>query len=108
MLPQLLRAADVAPLAVFVPATEENDDFLTLHSIINAKSRTKRNAQFKYATARGFAIAEISGAHAGQTRIHRCLHSQIAKGIKPLVKRDESILKLQLLDFLFDHFKCNL
>lgn len=104
LLPQLLCPADVAPLAVFVAATEENDDFLTVQSIINAKSRPKRNSQFKHAAAHGFAIAEISGAHAGQTRIHRCLYSQVAKGIKPLVKRDESILKLQLLDFLLKHF----
>src|SRR5438445_3579159 len=47
----------------------------------------------------GLAIAEIPGAHPCPAGIHRRLHFSVAEGIEPFVKRDESILKLQLLDF---------
>ena len=103
-----MRTADVTRLAALVAAANQDDDFLTVQSVINAESQPETDPQFKHAATDGFAIAEISGAHASQARVHRRLHPQTAKGIKPLVKRHQPILKLQLLDFPFDHFKCNL
>jgi hypothetical protein len=108
LLPQLLRAADVACLAAFVAAAQQDDDLPSVKSVIHTESRAKGDSQFKHPAAYGFAIAEISGTHTGQTRIHSHLHSLVAKGIEPLVKRDESVLKLQLPDFPFNHFDCNL
>ena len=108
MLPQLLRAADVSRLAALVAAANQHDDFFAVQSEINAESRPETDPQFKHAATDGFAIAEIPGAHAGQTRVHRRLHPQVAKGIKPFVKRHQPVLKLQLLDFPFDNFECNL
>jgi len=105
LLPQLLRAADVACLAAFVAATQQDDDLPSVKSVIHSESRTKDNSQLKHPAAHGFAIAEISGAHPGQTGIHRHLHSLVTKGIEPPIKRDESVLKLQLLDFPFEHWK---
>ena len=105
LLPQLLRAADVACLAAFVAAAQQDDDLPSVKSVIHTQPRTKGNSQLKHTAAHGFAVAEVSGAHAGQTGIHRYLHSLVTKGIEPLVKRDESVLKLQLLDFPFEHWK---
>jgi hypothetical protein len=106
--PQFLRAADVARLAALVAAANQDDDFPSVQSVINAESRTETDPQFKHAATNGLAIAEIPGAHAGQSRIHRRLHPHVAQGIKPFIKRDESVLKLQLLDFPLNHFECNL
>ena len=100
-----MRAADVACLAAFVAAAQQDDDLPTVKSVIHSESRTKDNSQLKHSAAHGFAIAEVSGTHAGETGIHRHLHSLVAKGIEPLVKRDESILKLQLPDFPLKHRK---
>ena len=103
LLPQLLRTADVARLAAFVTAADKNHDLPTLQSVIDAQAGTEGDAQLEHPTTHRFAVAEISGAHPGQSGIDRRLHFPIAKGIKPLVKRDESILKLQLLDVLLQH-----
>ena len=105
LLPQLPRAADVACLAAFVAAAQQNNDLPSVKSVIYTESRAKGDSQLKHPAAHGFAIAKISGAHAGQAGIHRHLYSLVAKGIEPLVKRDESVLKLQLLDFPFEHWK---
>jgi hypothetical protein len=101
LLPQPLRAADVTLLAAFVAATQQNHDLSAVQSVINTESRAKTYPQLKHAAAHGFAIAEISGANSGQSGVHRRLHPQVAKGIKPFVKRDKPVLKLQLLDFPF-------
>jgi hypothetical protein len=105
LLPQLLRAADVACLASFIAAAQQDDDLPSMKSVIHTESRAKGDSQLKHSAAHGFAIAKISGAHAGQAGIHRHLHSLVAKGIEPLVKRDESVLKLQLPDLPFEHRK---
>ena len=107
-MPQFLRTADVTRLAALVAAANQDDDFLTVQSVINAESQPETDPQFKHAATDGFAIAEISGAHAGQTRVHRRLHPQVAKGIKPFVERHQPVLKLKLLDFFLNHFECNL
>jgi hypothetical protein len=105
LLPQLLRAADVAFLAAFVAAAQQDDNLPAVKSVIHAESRAKGDSQLKHPATHGFAIAKISGARTGQTGIHRHLHSLVTKGIEPLVKRDESVLKLQLPDFPFEHRK---
>jgi len=71
--------------------------------VLDAEARPQFNPQFKHAAAHGFEIAEISGAHTRETGIHRRLPFFVAEGIELLVKRDESVLKLQLLDFPLDH-----
>src|SRR5665213_1903424 len=107
-LPQLLRATYVTLLTAFVTAANQHYDLPALQPIIDTESGTKCDSQLIHAATHEFAIAEVSSAHTRQTGVHRRLHPQIAKGIKPLVKRDESILKFQLLDFLLKHFECNL
>ena len=71
------------------PPPSRTTIFRPCKSIINAESRPKRDPQFKHTAAHGFAIAEISGAHAGQAGVHRRLHSFVPKGIKPFVKRNQ-------------------
>lgn len=89
-------------LRLFPPPASTNDP-LAVQPVIDAKARPQINPQFKHAAAHGFEIAKISGAHAGQSGIHRRLPFFVAEGIEPLVKRDKSVLKLQLLDFPLDH-----
>ncbi len=96
--------ADVAPLGAFVTATQQNHDLLALQPVINTVARPQRDAQFKHPTAHGFAIAEIPGAYPCQADIHCRLHFSVMEGIEPLVKRDEAVLKLQLLDFPLNHW----
>src|ERR1039457_6015177 len=108
LLPHFLSTADVARLAALVAAAQQYHDLPPVKSVVNAQLRTETDPQLKHAATDGFAIAKISRTHTGQTGIHRRLHPQIAEGVKPLVKRDESVLKLQLLDFPLKHFKCNL
>jgi hypothetical protein len=76
-----------------------------MKSVIHTEPRAKGDSQLKHPATHGFAIAEISGAHTGQTGVHRHLHSLVTKGIEPLVKRDGSVLKLRLPDFPFEHRK---
>src|SRR3989304_1819370 len=102
-LPQLLRAANVARLAAFVAPAQQDHDLPAVQPVINTQAGAKRDSQLKHPAAHGFAVAEIAGSYAGQTGVPRRLHFLVAKGIKPLVKGDESVLKLQLLDFLLDH-----
>ena len=99
----LLRATDVAGLTAFVATAKQHHDLFAVQSIINPKSRTKIYPQLGHPAAHGFSVAKISGAHPGQPGIHRRLPFFVAEGIKPLVKQDESVLKLQLLDFPLDH-----
>ena len=65
--------------------------------------------QLAHPTAHVFGIAKIARAFPRKPGIHRRLYPGVEKGIKPLVKRDDSGLNLRLLDFLFDHCReCNL
>jgi hypothetical protein len=103
MLPQLLRAADVARLAALVTAAQQDDYLPAVKSVINAQARINHDSQFEHSGAHRLAIAEISCADTGQAGIHRRLHSLVPQGIEPYVKRNQPVLKLQLLNFPFDH-----
>src|SRR2546422_9038877 len=69
LLPQLLRAADVARLAAFVAATQQDHDLPSVQSVINAQTGTESDAQLRHAAAHRLAIAEIPGANPDKTRI---------------------------------------
>ena len=103
LLPQLLGAADVVWLPAFVAASQEDHDPLTVKSVVNAQTWADINAQLKYPATHRPEVAEVTGAHAGQTGIYRCLLSSVSEGIEPLVKRDESVLKLKLPDLPLNH-----
>ena len=94
-----LRARD----GDIVAAAQEDHDLSTMLSVIDAETGAETDSQLKDAAAHGFGVAEVSGAHAGQTSIHRRLHFWLAEGIEPLVKRDQSVLKFQLPDLPLDH-----
>lgn len=98
-MPQLLRTADIAGLTALVATTHQHHDLFAVSAVIDPEAGTKIDPQLKDAAADRLVIAKVSGAHAGQPRIHRRLHFLIAQGIEPLVKRDESVRKFQLLDF---------
>ncbi|HLZ54807.1 MAG TPA: hypothetical protein VKS19_10045 [Verrucomicrobiae bacterium] len=51
LLPQLLRAADVARLTAFITASQQDDNLPAVKSIINAEPRPKRDPQFKHTAA---------------------------------------------------------
>ncbi len=99
----LLRAADVAGLAAFVASAQQHHDLSAVKSVVNTESRAEIYPQLGHSAAHGLGVAEIPSTHAGQPGIHRRLHSFVAERIEPFVKRDESVLKLQLLDFPLDH-----
>jgi len=105
----LLRAANVARLAAFIAATQQDHNLTALKSVIDPQARTKRNSHLKHPTAHRLAIAEVSSAHPSQTGVRRRAHFLVGKGIKPPIKQDKSVLKFQLLDYLLDYvFECNL
>jgi hypothetical protein len=103
LLPQSLCILNVARLGALTAAAEQNHNLPLVKTVIDAKAGSQREPQFVDTATDGLAITEISRSYAGQSGIHRRLHFSIAKGIKPLVKRDESVLKLQLLDFPLKH-----
>ena len=104
LLPQFLCAADVPGLAAFVATAKQDHDLPSVQSVINPQAGAERDAQLRNSATDRLAVAEIPGANPNQPRIHRRLHSLVAKGFEPLVKRDESALKLQLLYFPLDHW----
>ena len=48
-------------------------------------------------------ISEVSGAYSCQTSVHRSLHSQVAQGLEPVIKRHPAIPQFQLPDFALGH-----
>ena len=103
-----MRAADVAWLAAFISTANQNHDLPAVQSVINSQAGSEGDPQFKHTITDGFTVVKISGPHTRQTRVHRRLHPLVAEGIKPFVKRNQPVLKLQLLDFPLDHLQCNL
>lgn len=104
LLPQFLCAADVPRLAAFVTTAKQDHDLPSVQSVINPQAWAERDAQLRHATTDRLAVAEIPGTNPNQSRIHRRLHSFVAKGFEPLVKRHVSALKFQLLYFPLNHW----
>src|ERR1035441_8571139 len=74
-----------------------------MFAAINPQPRPHINSQLEHARTNALVISEVPGTHPCQAGVHCGLHSQVAQGLEPVIKRHPAILQFQLPDFAFGH-----
>jgi len=86
-LPINLGLPDIAALATFIAAAEQNHDFVTVFAKVDTVARAKEKTQFVHTTAHWLAIAKISAFQTSEPLENTPPRAGIAQTVQPAGKR---------------------